>query len=334
MTPSTRPSIRRNPWLWLALLGLSGCSAERIPLGPTGPDHVPLRMAFLSERPPGPPFSTDVYFYDLRQDGPAYAAPNVNTAGIEGPCALSADGRTMAFYAGSSPLANGPAVLLYDVARGEIRIPTRINQLAFVQNPALSGDGRFLAVHYQLGGPFDLSVGVEDLAGDSLLAVPHLNDPNSTNFDPSLNGDGSLIAFASNRLGGRGAFDIYLYSVPGDSLIPLPGLNSSAQDLGPSISGDGRYIAFQSGRGGGAGLIDVYVYDRATQSLVPLPGANTALGEVEPAISPDGRYLAFATEFTGGRDVRVYDIRARRLLRLEGLNDPTYFDEFPALAGP
>jgi Tol biopolymer transport system component len=334
MTPSIRLSTRCNPWLWLALFGLSGCSAERIPLGPAGPDHAPLLMAFLSNRPPGPAFSTDIYFRDLRRDGIAYLAPNVNTADNEGPCALSADGRTMAFYTSRSLLGSGASLLLYDVARGEMRIPTRINQLPAAQNPALSGNGRFLAVQYRIGGPLALYVGVEDMVGDSLLPVPTLNDPGSTNFDPSLNGDGSRIAFASDRFGGQGGFDIYLYSVPGDSLIPLPGLNSSAQDLGPSISGDGRFIAFQSDRDGGVGSIDVYVYDRVTQSLVSLPGANTDAGEVEPAISPDGRYLAFAAEFTGGRDVRVYDIRARRLLRLEGLNDPNYDEEFPALAGP
>ncbi len=316
------------------VLVLPGCSAERIPLSPTGPDQAPLLMAFLSERPPSPAFSSDIWLYDLRSDGPAYLAPNVNTSNTEGPCALSANGRTMAFFTDRNVLGTLAHVFLYDVATAMISLPTRINQLPFVQNPSLSGDGRFLAVHYQVGSAFDLFVGMEDLSADTLLQLPNLNDPNAINFDPSLNGDGSLIAFASNRFGSQGAFDIYLYSVPGDSLIPLPGLNSSAQELSASISGDGRYIAFQSGRLGGVGLIDVYVYDRATHSLLPLPGVNTTLSEVHPALSPDGRYLAFATEFEGGRDVRVYDLRAQRLLRLPGLNDPYFLDYFPALASP
>lgn len=327
-----RPALRLVlPALAAAMLG---CSAERIPLSPTGPDKAPLLMAFMSERPPSLPFTADLYFYDLRTDGPPFYPPNVNTANLEGPCALSGDGRTMAFFTNRFLLGSTAAVLLYDVATGATRIPSKINGLTFIQNPSLSGNGRFLAVHYQLGGPYDLYVGVQDLVADTLLQVPNLNDPNSTNFDPSLNGDGSLVAFASNRFGTVGAFDIYLYSVPGDSIIPLPGLNSGQQELSPSISADGRYIAFQSGRPGGAGIIDVYVYDRVTRSMLPLPGVNTPLAEVQPAISPDGRYLAFATEFTGGRDLRVYDLRERRQLRLDNLNDPLYYDYFPALANP
>ena len=173
-----------------------------------------------------------------------------------------------------------------------------------------------------------------DLQADSLLPVPKLNDPNATNFDPALNGDGSLVAFASNRYGSVGDFDIYLYSVPGDSMIPLPGLNTRVRDLSPSLSADGRYIAFQSGAAFSDTLIDVQVYDRVTHSLLPLPGANTDLGDVQPAISPDGRYLAFATEKTGNWDIRVYDLKQQRLLRLDGLNDPHAKDSFPVLASP
>ena len=229
-------------------------------------------------------------------------------------------------------------MLLYDVAQAKTMIPNKINDLNYPQNPTLSYDAHFLAVQYQIGGPFDLNVGVEDLVADSLLAVPNLNAPNSANFDPSLNGDGSLIAFSSNRATGLGGYDIFLYSVPGDSLIALPGLNSAASELSPSITRDGRYITFQSGRpqsGSPAdSLIDVYVYDRQTSSLLALPGANTPMAEIQPAISPDGRYIAYATESVGGRDVRVYDIREQRLLRIEGLNDPYFLDYFPSLASP
>jgi Tol biopolymer transport system component len=316
----------------------AACSAERIPLSTSGPDRAPLVMAFMSERPPSPPYGADIYLYDLREGGPAYLAPNLNTVDLEGPCALSADGRKLAFYTNRSTTGSLAQLLLYDVAHATTVVPEKINQLQTLQNPSLSDDGRFLAVQYQVGGPFELYIAVEDLASDSLLPVPNLNVPNATTFDPSLSGDGSLIAFASNRFGSLGSWDIFLYSVPGDSLIGLPGMNSPAGDLAPSISRDGRYIAFQSGRPGvvapNDSLIDVYVYDRVAGRLLPLPGANTQLAEILPTISPDGRYLAYVTEQTGARDVRVYDIRERRLLRLEGLNDPYYRDYFPTLASP
>ena len=310
----------------------AGCSTERLPGRPPVEDHPPLLLSFTSERPPSTAFVTDVYLYDVRAGGPAFLPPNLNTPSNEGPSALSGNGRTVAFY--STRLATGSIALLflYDIATGQTTIPARINELFQVQNPSLSYDGRFLAVQYQVSGPFDQFIAIQDLVADSLLDLPRINDPGSTNFDPSLSGDGSLVAFASNRLGSLGAFDIGLYSVPGDSLIPLPGLNSSAQELSASISADGRYIAFQSGRLGGVGLIDVYVYDRQTQTLLPLPGANTNMSEILPGISPDGRFLAYATEATGGRDVRVYDVRDRRHLVLKDLNDPYFFDSAPVLS--
>ena len=314
------------------LLVLGGCSAERLPGGPTIEDHPPLLMAFMSERPPSTAFVTDIYLYDVHSGGPAFLPANLNTPSNEGPCALSGNGRTVAFY--STRLNTGTLALLflYDIATAHTTIPEKINDLNLVQNPSLSYDGRYLAAQYQVSGPFDQFIAIQDLVADTLLAIPNLNSLGATNFDPSLNGDGTLVAFASNRIETLGAFDIFLYSVPGDSLIPLPGLNSTAQELSASISADGRYIAFQSGRLGGAGIIDVYVYDRVTSSLLPLPGANTNFSDIQPAISPDGRFLAFATEDTGGRDVRIYDVRDKRLLSLSDLNDPYFFDSAPVLA--
>ena len=316
----------------MLVAALAGCSAERLPGRPPVEDHPPLLLAFTSERPPSPTFYTDVYLYDVRGGGPAFLPANLNTPSLEGPCALSGDGRTVAFY--STRLATGSLALLflYDIASAQTRIPARINQLFQVQNPSLSYDSRFLAAQYQVSGPFDQYIAIQDLVADSLLGVPNLNSAGATNFDPSLNGNGSLVAFASNRIGTVGAFDIFLYSVPGDSMIALPGLNSTAMELSASISADGRYIAFQSGRLGGAGIIDVFVYDRQTQSLLALPGVNTNLSEILPALSPDGRYLTYATEANGGRDVGLYDLRDRRHLPLPDLNDPYFFDSAPVLA--
>jgi Tol biopolymer transport system component len=327
---------RRRARLLVALLGGSlalvlGCSKRDLPTAP-GNDRPPLLLAFLSERPPSPAFSTDIYFYDLRSGGPAYLAPNLNTASIEGPCNLSADGKHLAFYTNRFPIGSSALLLLYDVTTGLTTVPRWTNTLLSVQNPALSGDGRYLAVQYTPSTAFESYVAVEDLVGDSLLPVPNLNTPGGIIFDPFLSPDGQLLAASSTRAGTLGGFDIFLYSVPADSFLPLPGLNSTASDLAPSLSADGRYLAFQSGRPGGAGLIDVYVYDRQAGALIPLPGANTAMADYVPSISPDGRYLAYATESSGGRDVRVYDIQAQRLLDLPGLNDPYFYDYFPSFA--
>jgi Tol biopolymer transport system component len=323
-------------FLALAALALvcAGCSAERLPTNPNGADHADLMMAFMSERPPSPPYSADIYLYDFRTGGPVVDPPNVNTTSLEGPCALSGDGRLMAFFTNRLLVGSTAVLLLYDVGRQALSIPSKINELWLPQNPALSGNGRFLAAQYQIGGPFDQWIAVQDLQADSLLQVPNLNDPNATNWDPSLNGDGTLLAFTSNRFGSRGGWDIFLYSVPGDSMIPLPGLNTAENEISSSISADGRYIAFQRGHADSDSLLSVKVYDRVTHSLLALPGTNTDFSEFTPAISPDGRYLAYETEKTGAGDIRLYDIKEQRMLKVEGLNMQDYKDSFPALANP
>lgn len=326
--------MKNLPLRGLLFLGalLPGCSAERLPGRPPVEDHPPLLLAFVSERPPSPAFSSDIYLDDLSVAAAPFLPAGVNTPSVEGPVGLSGNGRKMVYFSPRMPTGSTAQLFLYDIASGQTTIPARINQLFGVQNPSLSYDGRFLAAQYQVSGFLDQFIVVQDLVADSLLGIPTLNVLGATNFDPSLSGDGSLVAFASNRVGTLGAFDVFLYSVPGDSLIPLPGLNSSAQELSPSISADGRYIAFQSGRTSGLGLIDVYVYDRQTGALLPLPGANTNMSEIQPAISPDGRYIAYATETSADRDIRLYDVRDRRLIPLPGLNDPYFFDYSPALA--
>jgi Tol biopolymer transport system component len=316
----------------LVLLALAGCSkSDDSSTGPGSGDRPPIRIAFLSERPPSPTFSSDIYFYDASTGGHAYPPSNVNTTNVEGPCGISGDGKHLAFFSNRQSIGTIALLFLYDVTTGVVSLPHWTSTLQDVNNPSLSRDGRYLAFQYTIGGA-DIFVGMEDLVGDNLLPLGSLNEAGVFSFDPSLNADGTLIAFSSNR-SGAGGFDIFLYSVPGDSLIPLPGLNSPASDLAPAISGDGRYIAFQSGRvGQNGGVIDVFLYDRQTHSLVPLPGANTALADYLPSLSPDGRYLVYTTDSVGGRDIRVYDIGAQRLLDLPGLNDSYYYDYFPSVA--
>ncbi|HET9326332.1 MAG TPA: hypothetical protein VFQ05_06145 [Candidatus Eisenbacteria bacterium] len=328
-------SFGRALGIVIAVIFAPGCASNSDPNQPGDGDRPPIRIAFLSERPPSPAFASDIYLYDASTGGPAFSPPNLNTASVEGPCAISGDGRHLAFWTNRQPTGSLAVMLLYDIQTGAITLPHWATTLQQVNNPALTRDGRYLAFQYQVGGS-DLFIGMEDLVGDSLLPLPSLNQPGVLSFDPSLSADGKLMAFASVRSGGGGGgFDLFLYSVPGDSLIPLPGINSPASDLAPSLSGDGRYLAFQSGRvGQNGGVLDVFLYDRQTQSLVSLPGANTALADYLPSLSPDGRYLVYTTDSFGGRDIRVYDIGARRLLNLPKLNDPYFYDYFPSVANP
>jgi Tol biopolymer transport system component len=329
LRPAPRIPVRSWTFRLLPLAlscALTGCSKD--PAAPTGGGE--LLIAFGSIRPPSVLTESDIYFYHLNAPGPATMPPNLDTPYSEHVPALSGNGEWLAYNTdNTSFLGFPPQILLYHVPTAKVVIPTAPFPYTSPFNPSLSWDGHYMAFQTQLGGLFLIDVVLVDVAADSVIPTPRLHAYGAADFDPALSGDGKLIAFTTTR---DGSYDIALYSVPGDSLIPLPGINTAYDDIAVSISRDGRLLAFESNRPGGVGGFDVYVYDRASSSFLPLPGANTPLGESLPALSPDGRYLAYQTEAEGGGDIRLYDIVLQQLVPVPGLNDPYYPDRQPSLA--
>ncbi|MCC7493621.1 MAG: PD40 domain-containing protein [Fimbriimonadaceae bacterium] len=154
--------------------------------------------------------------------------------------------------------------------------------------------------------------------------LPGLNS-SAEDSSPTVSSDGRSVVFNSDRPGGVGLRDIYLYRL-GSGLVALPGLNSAARDESPSLSGDGGLVAFTSDRPGGGGW-DIYLYDVAAGSLVDLPGLNTAELERAPQLSPTGRWLSFRSERAEGGTTRsriyVYDRQTASLLATPGLDGGT-----------
>jgi hypothetical protein len=218
--------------------------------------------------------------------------------------ALSADGGLLAFSAWARQEgAGGWDVFLYDARARKLLDLPNLNTRDDEREVALSGDGRYLAfLSHRAGGPspspLTLSpggcgvgvwgTGVSDIflydrAAKGLVSLPGLNTP-ARELSPALSGDGRLLAFVSDRPGGRGGKDVYLYDRQKRALVPLPGLNSVAHEQTPALSPDGRYLAFVSERSSGAGERDVYLYDRQTSRLLPTPGLNSKQEDFDPSL--------------------------------------------------
>jgi Tol biopolymer transport system component/DNA-binding winged helix-turn-helix (wHTH) protein len=101
-------------------------------------------------------------------------------------------------------------------------------------------------------------------------------------FQPTLCGDGEVLAFASDRAP-EGNLDIWLNRVAGRD-EPRRLTNHEADDYQPSFAPDGTTIAFRSDRGDGG----VYVVPAlgGPERLVAKGGRN-------PKFSPDGKQIAF-----------------------------------------
>jgi Tol biopolymer transport system component len=197
---------------------------------------------------------------------------------------LSGDGKLLAFTAWNRPGAGTRwNVLFFDVADKKLIELPRLNRAGIdMRMSALSGDGRWLAcVSQPKGGSTDLVL--YDRQAGKIVDVPRINSA-SMDVEPSLNQDGQLVAFVSDRPGGKGGRDVYLFDRTAAKYLDLPGLNASAHDQSPVLSPDGRFIVFVSERIKGDGERDVYLYDRKRSKLLPTPGLNSKAEDFDPCV--------------------------------------------------
>ncbi|MGZ4964505.1 MAG: hypothetical protein ACXWC8_18265, partial [Limisphaerales bacterium] len=189
-------------------------------------------------------------------------------------------------------------------------------------------------------------------SGTPLIAIHNFsNNVNQTvcynGFWPTLNGDGSKIAYVVRRTGGDqiyiqnvGSTLSNLVSVATNGISPANG-NCSNPILTPS----GRFVIFTSTAanlvaGDTNGLSDIFVRDLALQITFALAASTTttsAFGAQGPVVSGDGHtivFQSFSTDLTGG-DLSTYrKIFAVRLLNTDsdhdGMDDDwemTYFGD-------
>jgi Tol biopolymer transport system component len=140
-------------------------------------------------------------------------------------------------------------------------------------NPAISGDGRFIAF---VGSVGDTGNGLylRDMSGGiAEVDVPNGRSEHGIEFSagsPSISGSGRYLAFASED----------------------PEISSQDRDFSTTPAGDTFPVR------------DIFVYDRATGRVDLASRANGAKGDGGnedsnlPSISADGNYVAFQTEAT------------------------------------
>lgn len=134
----------------------------------------------------------------------------------------------------------------------------------------------------------------------------------SSEWPPSISGDGLSLFFCSDRPGGYGNRDIWVSTRPtvsdpwSDPVNLGPNVNSSSKEAFPSISADGLSLFFESTRSGGYGRHDLWVTKRPTTSEpwgAPVnlgPTVNSSYEDATPGISADGLSLLFESDRPGG----------------------------------
>jgi Tol biopolymer transport system component len=222
----------------------------------------------------------DLYLYE-RISCSLLSTPGLNTSGDETDPAFTGNTLRLAFVRDTS-------------GHRRIRLATA-GLLTFVPLPGLDS----------LAAPYDDWAPSPDRTGDNIAFVsnregtPHVYLYSRTNqsvdsltalraaggsdLEPALTSDDHYLAFASDRAGGRGGFDIYLFDLTARSFVSLAGLNSAFDERHPSLSAAAAFVAFQSDSSPARTWVVRY-YERSSKLFGTISRQDTTANDVSPSL--------------------------------------------------
>jgi Tol biopolymer transport system component len=210
------------------------------------------------------------------------------------------------------------------VANGKIvgSIDTIANRQDY--HPILAKNGKVCVFASELENQTS-KIFVYDLAQKKLVTPPKLNESTGALLHPTVNADGTLIAFAAwDKANAGQRWDLLLYDLAGQKSVETPLLKMPKFDQRmPALSANGRWLAFVSNRKDGVGGTDIWLYDRQDAKVIAMPELNSPLADLTPSLSEDGNLIAFASDRAGGqggRDIYLYDRAKKSFLPLPGVN--------------
>ncbi len=145
--------------------------------------------------------------------------------------------------------------------------PVALNSRYTDEQPALSGNGRFVAFVSNRDG--DRKLVMYDLQKRQLIDLPGLNRPDALAENPSLSRTGRYIAYIASN---RGRPEVELYDrVTNRAEVLTMGYQGWVRN--PSISPEGRYIVFETSR---RGQWDIEVLDRGSNFEPDIPDGSSS----------------------------------------------------------
>ena len=271
------------------------------------------------------------------------------------------EGRYVAYVTYTKGLGGGTGkyrqVVWRDRKTGETRLVSQgMNGVEGNQNshaPAISADGKSVAFESYATNLTPDSNNVRDIFvwnynTNTVTAVSENRgtEANSECFEPTISGDGNLIAFSSSAdtlapaVTGTSTVNVYLRDMQTGAVTLISKNEKDGKGGGgsrPSISEDGSRIAFHNyfplTKEDQNNLWDIYVWISGSPKLKRISktfaGGDKDQGEesssrvVAPSISGDGRYVAFATTATNMvaddtnklQDVFVVEVDSGRVTR-------------------
>ena len=165
-------------------------------------------------------------------------------------------------------------------------------------NPRISPDGTHIAFDFYDTGTQTTQVWVGDV---SRGVRTRLTSGPSSNSGPVWSGDGSRVAFQSDR---RHQADVYVRRRDGTGTDEAL-TDEDGQKIPTDWSRDGRFLALFDREAGGNRLIRLSALplDGDRKPVVVVPPLSGTLGSVR--LSPDGRFAAYDTDESGRTEIYV-----------------------------
>jgi Tol biopolymer transport system component len=284
---------------------LAGCSVSK---GPTGiGDASGFRLGVFASDRGQPNGQYDIFLFDY--DALTFKAlTGLNSTAAERHPSLSSDGRFIAFQVNRGTGASDD-IVMYDrlLTRGAFVDLPGLNTGDSETEPRFTGDGLKLCF---VQGTTQRRVRLYDGQTKQLIPLPGLDTTAVTysDYSPSPNNDGSIIAFVSDRSGNP---DIYIYDRTHKAVRGGPkldqALRSGGEDVDPYLTSNGRFLAFSSTRSGTLGAHDIYLLEMSPSGAVPdtalrdIVIANGSSEDRHPAVNETGYVIVFQSDRTGGQ---------------------------------
>ena len=218
----------------------------------------------------------------------------------------SADGKKVAYSVfttfirkGASPLTNVSLYVLDLISKKRTLTSYRPGQNS---GATFSPDGKYIYLGISLGsGAADIyKINLNGEIINRLTKGP----AGAINVEPTLNPDGSKIAFSSDR-GGKPM--IYNMNADGSNVKRLS--NEGVYNSSPSWSPDGKKIAFA---GQAESHFDIFVINADGSGLTRITSAKKSNGKPahneDPSFSPDSRYVVYTSNRTGKNQIYISTI--------------------------
>jgi TolB protein len=180
----------------------------------------------------------------------------------------------------------------------------RANKMPLIENsPAWTKDSKnLLLLSSKEGTPNIFKVGIDG------GAFTNLSKGQGLDTDPTLAENNSMVAFISDRAGGR---NIFGYDFKKNEVIQL---NTSPIGLcsSPKLSSDGSKVVFRSDKDGGT---ELYVLTIKTQLLTRLTNTPKAIKWTYDW-SPDGQNIFYTADNNGQLDIFLTDVEGKQTINL------------------